>query len=116
MKHHNQNRKLGRKRDARAALINGLALSLIEKERITTTLARAKELRPHVEKLVTRAREDNLANRRRVIGSLDNTRLSNKLLTEIASKYKSRAGGYTRITQLPQRMGDASPMATIEFV
>lgn len=117
MRHHNANRKFGRTRSQRSALLQGLAVSLIRDEKIMTTEAKAKELRPFIEKLITRARQATLADRR-----LMNARLGNqpetvkKLIETIAPKYAERAGGYTRITKLPPRLGDASPRAIIEFV
>jgi len=114
---HGRNRKFNRKTDERAALLRGLANSLILKEGIKTTLARAKELRPYVEKLVTHAKkEDTLTARRLVTSKLISPIASAKLVKEIGVKYKDRAGGYTRITKLPTRISDASKMAKIEFV
>ncbi|MDD3662610.1 MAG: 50S ribosomal protein L17 [Candidatus Pacebacteria bacterium] len=117
MRHHNNVRKFGRKKNGRNALLKGLALSLIAHGRIETTEAKAKELRPMIEKLITKANEETLASKRLVISRLYNlTSEGNKLINEIAPKYKGRPGGYTRITKLPRRMGDASKMAVIEFV
>jgi len=119
MRHHNKNRKFGRKKNVRQALIRSLAISLIRYGRITTTEAKAKELRPFIEKLVTKARVagDNLSVRRSIISNLINrNEETKKLIQEIAPKYKDRNGGYTRILKLPQRQGDAARMAFIEFV
>ncbi|MEI6400067.1 MAG: 50S ribosomal protein L17 [bacterium] len=117
MRHSNSVRKFGRTRNGRNALLKGLVLSFIEHGKITTTLAKAKELRPTVEKMITRAREDNLANRRIILAGLYNNEMAvNKLFGEIAPEYKKRTGGYTRITKLPQRVSDGSPMAVIELV
>lgn len=117
MRHHNNVRKFGRKKNERNALMKGLALALIARGRIETTEAKAKELRPMIEKLITKANVGTLASRRIVISRLYNlTSEASKLIDEIAPKYKSRAGGYTRITKLPRRAGDASKMAVIEFV
>lgn len=118
MRHHNANRKFGRERDQREAFIQSLVLSLLHKEKITTTLARAKELRPIVEKIVTRSRTTTVANKRlirQVLGSND-THIVKKLFETIGPRYVDRAGGYMRITKLPQRKSDAAPMASIEFV
>lgn len=116
MKHHNKNRKFGRERDQRRALLKSLVNSLILHGKITTTEAKAKELRPVVEKLVTLARKESLANERLIISRIGTKKNASKLVKEIAPKYAARNGGYTRITKLPRRAGDASPMALIEFV
>lgn len=117
MRHHNKNRKFGRPKNQRTALIQGLALSLIKRGQIRTTLAKAKELRPFVEKLVTRAKSDTLASRRLIIARLGNQpTMTAKLFKDVAPKYKERPGGYTRIMKIAPRKSDASPMAIIEFV
>lgn len=117
MRHHNHNRKFGRSRSQRGALLKGLMLALIAHGRIETTEAKAKELRPHIEKMVTKANVGTLASRRLVISRLYNlTAEANKLIDTIAPKYKNQNGGYTRITKLPRRLGDASSMAVIEFI
>ena len=117
MRHHNNVRKFGRKNSQRHALLKGLMLSFIAHGKIQTTEAKAKELRPFIEKMVTKANVGTLASRRLVISQLYNlTSEANKLINEIAPKYKNRAGGYTRITKLPRRQGDASKMAVIEFI
>jgi large subunit ribosomal protein L17 len=117
MRHHNNVRKFGRNKNQRTALLKGLALALISHGRIETTEAKAKELRPMIEKLITKAKIDTLSSRRLIIARLYGlTAEANKLINDIAPKYKSRTGGYTRITKLPRRAGDASKMAVIEFV
>ncbi len=117
MRHHNNVRKFGRKKNQRVALLRGLALALIAHGRIETTEAKAKELRPMIEKLITKANVGTMASRRLVISRLYNLKKEGtKLIDEIAPKYKGRAGGYTRISKLPRRAGDASKMAVIEFV
>jgi len=117
MRHHNSVRKFGRNKNQRNALMKGLMLSLIAHGKIETTEAKAKELRPMIEKLITKANIGTLASRRIVISRLYNlTSEADKLITEIAPKYKGRNGGYTRITKLPRRGGDASKMAIIEFI
>ncbi|ETB63785.1 TPA: 50S ribosomal protein L17 [Candidatus Nomurabacteria bacterium] len=117
MRHHNNIRKFGRKRNQRKALLKGLMLALISHEKIETTEAKAKELRPEIEKLITKANMGTLASRRLIVSRLYNlTSEANKLIDVIAPKYKGRSGGYTRITKLPRRLGDASKMAIIEFV
>jgi len=117
MRHHNNVRKFGRNKNQRTALLKGLALALIAHGRIETTEAKAKELRPMMEKLITKAKTDTLSSRRLIIARLYGlSSEANKLIKDIAPKYQSRNGGYTRITKLPRRAGDASKMAVIEFV
>ncbi|MCR4283922.1 MAG: 50S ribosomal protein L17 [Parcubacteria group bacterium] len=115
MNHLKKGRKFGRVRNQRKALVRLLTKNFIEHEKIKTTEAKARELRPIVEKMVTKARTGSLASRRIIIAEIgeENTK---KLFNEIAPKYKDRKGGYTRIIKLGSRNGDASPMAIIEFV
>lgn len=115
MRHHNANRKFGRKTNKRGALIKSLARSLILHERIQTTEAKAKELRPFVEKLITAGRENSITSRRKLVTSVGSEG-SKKLVEVLGPKYKERSGGYTRILKLSSRNHDASPMAQIEFV
>ncbi len=117
MRHHNSKRKFGREKNVRNALMNSLALNLIVREKIKTTLPKAKELRPFIEKMVTMAKKDSLENRRLVISRLSNRAPEvKKLFTKIAPKYTDRAGGYTRILKLGARKSDGAEMAQIEFV
>lgn len=117
MRHHSNVRKFGRSKSQRESLLKGLMLALIAHGRIETTEAKAKELRPAIEKMITKANVGTLASRRLVTARLYNlTSEASKLIDTIAPKYKGRTGGYTRITKLPQRAGDASKMAVIEFV
>lgn len=117
MRHHNANRKFGRSKNQRHALLKGLAASLVESERIVTTEAKAKELRPSIEKMITKAKNPTLANRRLLLAGLYNNEvIASKLIESIAPRYAERAGGYTRIVKLTPRKSDASPMAVIEFV
>lgn len=117
MRHHNANRTFGRSKNQRASLLKGLVASLIEHGSILTTEAKAKELRPKMEKMVTKAKNPTLSNRRLLLSGLyNNTEVVNKLISDIAPKFSDRAGGYTRITKLVPRKGDASKMAVIEFV
>src|SRR4051812_33540339 len=106
MRHHNANRKLGRKTGQRRALMRSLAESLILKERITTTEAKAKELRPYVEKLITHGRAGgvNPVSSRRLLASRVGIQASKKIVDIIAPKYKDRNGGYTRIMKIPTRI------------
>lgn len=117
MRHHNANRTFGRSKNQRAALLKGLVTSLIKSERIETTEAKAKELRPTIEKMVTRAKNPTLANKRLLLSGLyQNETAVTKLVDTIAPRYADRDGGYTRITKLVPRKGDGSKMAVIEFV
>jgi large subunit ribosomal protein L17 len=116
MRHHKKARVFGREKSQRTALIKSLALSLVENGKIRTTEAKAKEVRPFVERLITKAKNDTLANRRILISRLGSESGVSTLVKDVASKYKTRAGGYTRITKLPQRLSDGAKMAVIEFV
>jgi len=115
MRHHNANRKFGRKTDQRRALLQSLARSLVLKEKIKTTEAKAKELRPFVEKLVTSGKLGTLA-ARRILTVKVGAEGGKKLVEVLSPKYKDRQGGYLRITKLGRRNLDSSPMAQIEFV
>jgi len=116
MRHHNQNRKLGRNSSQRHALLKSLACSLIRDEKIVTTEAKAKELRPFIERIITHGKADSVTSRRFINSKIGNVDMTAKLISEISSKYQERAGGYTRIIKLPIRKSDASKMAQIEFV
>ena len=97
-------------------MLANLAGSLIEEERITTTVTKAKELRPYVEKLITKARAGDLAARRQIMKSITDTEVITKLFDEVAPRYVDRPGGYTRITKVGSRRGDHADLAIIEFV
>ncbi len=116
MRHSKHNRKFGRERKGRKALLRSLAEALITHGAITTTEAKAKELRPYLEKLVTKGKVDSPANDRLVTRRLLNRTATAKLFQTFGPQFKSRAGGYTRITKLPRRLSDGSRMARIEFV
>ena len=116
MRHHSNKRKFGREKTQRNALMSSLARNLIRDNRIQTTTAKAKELRPMVEKLVTKAKTATIASRRLVVSRLHSQAETKKLFDAIAPKYKDRKGGYTRIVKLPNRDLDNSPMSLIEFV
>lgn len=118
MRHHNANRKFGRTKTGRRALLNSLAFNLLTREKIKTTLPKAKELRPFIEKLVTRAKKGDMAGRRQIISRLggSHSREVKKLFEVIAPKYADKKGGYTRIMKLGVRKSDSAPMAIIEFV
>src|ERR671921_1939891 len=116
MRHRVGGRKLQRTSSHRTALFRNQAAALIKHEQITTTLAKAKELRPYVEKLVTLAKKGGLSNRRLAHARLmDETQLV-KLFDVLAPRYAERAGGYTRVVKAGIRASDAAPMAIIEFV
>jgi large subunit ribosomal protein L17 len=117
MRHHNSNRKFGRDKKGRQALLNSLVLNLIVREKIKTTLPKAKEVRPMIEKLITRAKGGDLASRRLMISRFGgHSREVKKLFETIAPKYAEKRGGYTRVLKLGTRKADSSPMAMIEFV
>lgn len=114
-RHGYRGRKFGRERDQRRALMRGLMISLVEHGTITTTLPKAKELRPQAEKMITVARQGSLAGRRRLIAKL-NVDTANRLVDVIVPSLK-RDSGYLRVTRLDQRrVGDNAELATIEFV
>ena len=117
MRHHNTIRKFGREKNQRNALINSLALNLIVREKIKTTEPKAKELRPFIEKIITRAKKNDLASRRLVISKLSNrSKEVKKVFDKIAPKYAEKNGGYTRILKLGARKSDGAKMAIIEFI
>ena len=100
----------------RDSLMRSLARNLVNEGRIRTTLAKAKSLRPFVEKLVTKAKSGTLASRRIVLSRVHGEKETRELFDNISKKYKDRNGGYIRIVRLPRRALDAAPMAMIEFV
>lgn len=116
MRHQMSGRKLGRKSAHRKSMFANLAIALIKHEQITTTLPKAKDLRPVVEKLVTLGKRGDLHARRQVLSMIKDTTLTNKLFTTLADRYKTRQGGYTRVLKAGFRYGDNAPMAIIEFV
>jgi large subunit ribosomal protein L17 len=116
MRHALAGRKLSRTSSHRKAMFNNLAAALIKHEQIKTTLPKAKDLRPIVEKLVTLGKKGGLAARRQILASIKDDKLADKLLTTLADRYKSRAGGYTRVLKAGFRYGDMASMAVIEFV
>jgi large subunit ribosomal protein L17 len=116
MRHAVAGRKLNRTSSHRNAMFNNLAAALVKHEQIKTTLPKAKDLRPIVEKLVTLGKKGGLAARRQILASIKDEKLADKLLTTLADRYKSRAGGYTRVLKAGFRYGDMASMAIIEFV
>lgn len=115
-RHGYKGRKFGRERDQREALIKGLAESLIKYESIETTLPKAKELVPYVEKLITKAKKGGLHNRRQILSSLDTVENAHKLVDEIAPKLNGRTSGHLRIEKTDLRRGDQAQMARVSFV
>ena len=116
MRHRVAHRKLSRTSEHRMSLLRNLAASLIKHERVRTTEAKAKELRPFVEKLVTLGKRDSLHARRRALSILPHKDVVRRLFGEISPRFSERPGGYTRILKLGPRSGDGAPMAFIEFV
>ena len=108
--------RLGGSPSHQRKMLANLAASLIEEERITTTAARAKQLRPYVEKMVTKARRGDLHARRLVLRKIQDTEVVTKLFDDVGPRYADRPGGYTRIVKLGPRRGDGAEMAIIEFV
>ena len=116
MRHGNAHRKLGRTTSHRLAMFRNMAASLIKHEQITTTLPKAREIRPYVEKLVTLAKTGGLSNRRLAHARLQDDAQLIKLFDTIAPRYAGRPGGYVRIVKAGIRRSDATPMAVVEFV
>ncbi|OJU72844.1 MAG: 50S ribosomal protein L17 [Alphaproteobacteria bacterium 40-19] len=117
MRHNMAHRKFGRTTNQRKALLLGLTKSLIEKEQIVTTLPKAKDLRPIVEKLITFGKlNDSLHGRRYLLSVLRSSEACNKVLTVLSKRYNERPGGYLRIVKAGFRQGDNAPMAVVQFV
>lgn len=116
MRHRVAHRKLGRTSEHRTSLLRNLAASLIAHERIRTTQAKAKELRPFVEKLITLGKRDTLHARRHAMSILPRKDIVRRLFTEVSPRFAERPGGYTRILKLGPRRGDGAEMAFIELV
>jgi len=116
MRHRIKGRKLNRTSSHRQAMFANMAVSLIMNEQIKTTLPKAKELRPYIEVLVTKAKNANLAARRRIISKIKDKHAAEKLISVLGTRYDSRPGGYTRIIKAGFRYGDVAPVAYIEFV
>ena len=116
MRHGKAHRKLGKKPEHRKAMFANMSASLIKHEQIVTTLPKAKELRPVVEKLVTLAKKGGLAARRQAIAEMRDVAMVKKLFEVIGPRYKERNGGYTRIMKAGFRHGDNAAVAVIEFI
>ena len=115
-RHGYKGRKFGRERDQRRALMKGLATSRVEHGRIETTLPKAKELKRHIEKIITKAKQGDLAGRRQVIAALSTRAAAYKLVDEIAPQLAHRTSGHVRVERTRLRVGDGAQMAIIEFV
>ncbi len=109
-------RKLGRTSDHRTAMLRGMVTFLFENGKIETTITRAKEVRAVAEKYITIAKDSSLASKRQVMAFVTKEDVVNKLFNEIAPKYSDKNGGYTRITKIGPRRGDAAEMAIIELL
>ena len=116
MRHRRNVKHFGRKPDARKALIRGLVNSLVEHERIKTTVPKAKELRRHVEKALTLGKKESLHAQRLLLARYPNKDTVSKIIKDLSPRFKERPGGYTRIIKIGARAGDAAEMAYIEFV
>lgn len=116
MRHGMVNRKLGRTTSHRLAMFRNQLASLIDKERIITTLPKAKELKPQIERLITLGRDDSVHNRRNAARQINDDTLVAKLFETLGPRFSDRPGGYTRIVKLGPRRGDAAEMAILEFV
>ena len=116
MRHRLGHKKLNRTSEHRKALIKNMLNSLVKYEQITTTLPKAKVLRPEAEKLITIGKKNTLANTKRLVSKLQNIQTVNKIRKTLSKRYEARKGGYTRIIKAGYRYGDNAPMAIIEFV
>ncbi|MBH1943573.1 50S ribosomal protein L17 [Citromicrobium bathyomarinum] len=116
MRHGISQRKLGRKSGHRTAMFRNMSAALIKHEQIVTTLPKAKELRPYIEKLITLAKRGGLSNRRLAMGRLQDETQLKKLFDVLAERYSDREGGYTRIIKAGYRASDSAQLAIIEFV
>ena len=116
MRHGMSNKKLNRTSEHRKALLMNMLNSLIKYEQITTTLPKAKFLKPQADKIITLGKKDNLQNTRLLISKLQDINSANKVKKTLSKRYENRKGGYTRIIKAGFRYGDQAPMAVIEFI
>ena len=116
MKHNIKHRKLNRTSSHRKSLLMNMSNALIKHEQITTTLPKAKELRPFIEKIVTLGKKGDLSARRKTMSILQDEKMTKKIFEILADRYGERSGGYTRIVKLGNRYGDNAPTAIIEFI
>ena len=116
MRHKLGHRKLNRTSEHRKALIKNMLNSLIKYEQITTTLPKAKVLKPQADKIITLGKNVSLSNKKKLISKLQDKRSAKKVIENLSKRYEKRSGGYTRIVKAGFRYGDKAPMAVIEFV
>ncbi len=116
MRHRKKGRQLGRQTKHRGALFRNLVTSLLDQERIETTGAKAKEVRGFTDRMITLGKEGTLSARRRALGFLRSKAVVSKLFSDVATRFKDRPGGYTRIVKTRRRIGDAAEMVAIELV
>lgn len=116
MRHRLKGKKLNRNSSHRKAMLANMATSLLLHEQIQTTLAKAKALRPYVEKLLTKARDNSLHTKRQILTKITDVEVVDKLFTKLSQRYAQRNGGYTRILKNGFRVGDSAPMAVIELI
>jgi large subunit ribosomal protein L17 len=116
MRHQVSGRRFDRSTDARMAMYRNMVTSLLDNEKVVTTEAKAKEIRPMAEKVITLGKKGTLDARRRALAFIYDENIVTKLFTDIATRYAQRPGGYTRIVKLAPRLGDNAPMAQIELV
>ena len=116
MRHRKKGKKFGRKKGPREAMLRNLATSFVLYESIRTTETKAKAIKPIVEKFVTTSRDNSLHTKRKLTAYFYDENAVKKLLEDLGPRYKDRPGGYTRITRLGKRQGDAAPMVKLEFV
>jgi len=116
MRHRVSGRKLNRTSSHRKAMLRNMAAALVKHEQIMTTLPKAKELKPYLDKLITLGKRGDLHARRQALSVLGDRKLTEKLFDTLASRYAERNGGYTRVLKAGNRYGDAAPMALIELV
>ena len=116
MKHNIKNKKLNKTSSHRKAMFMNLSNALIKHEQITTTLAKAKELKRFIEKVITLGKKGDLSARRKTISILQDHQMTKKIFEKLSERYKDRSGGYTRIIKLGNRFGDNAPVAVIELV
>ena len=116
MRHKKSGRKLNRNSSHRKALFKNLAIALIEREIIKTTLPKAKELKPQIDKVITIGKKNDLSNKKRLFSKLQDKKSVTKVFNELSKRYNSRKGGYSRVLKAGFRTGDDAPMAVIELV
>ena len=116
MRHKFGNKKLNKTSEHRKAMIQNMLNSLIKYEQITTTLPKAKVLKPKADKIITLGKKGNLSHRRQVLAFVTEEQMVRKVFDDLAARYTDRTGGYTRIVKMENRKGDGSPMALLELI